>query len=178
MMARIVVFLLGVVLAQAALAAGGAYASEPEAMPAPEVRFEGDIAYVSGGVGRDERKAMHAMARRFNVRLNLVSAKGGEALSDVDVSVVDEHGRLRLRMRTMGPLLYLKLPDGRYQLNTAYRGGMHAVTLTAGPQPVDMIIRLPAVPGPDEWLLCKTGCSRVVPRAPPGAGGQASRRDP
>lgn len=177
-MARMIVFLLGVALAQAVLAAGGAYASETEPAPAPEIRFEGDIAYVSGGVGRDERQAMHAMAGRFNVRLNLVSAKGGEALSDVDVSIVDEQGRLRLRLRTMGPLLYLKLPTGHYQLNAAYRGAMHAVTLTAGPKPVDMILRLPAVPGPDEWLLCKTGCSRVAPRAPLGARGGALRSAP
>ena len=92
--------------------------------------------------------------------------------------IVDEQGRLRLRLRTMGPLLYLKLPTGHYQLNAAYRGAMHAVTLTAGPKPVDMILRLPAVPGPDEWLLCKTGCSRVTPRAPLGARGGALRSAP
>lgn len=130
-----------------------------EAAAVPEVHTKNDIAYVSGGVGQDEREHMRAMAGRFNVRLDIVSAKNGEALSDVDVAVVDAHGKLRLRVHTEGPLLYLMLPRGRYQITSAYRGAMQTVNIRAGIRPVDMVVRLPVDPGAGEWLLCKRGCA-------------------
>jgi len=148
-------------LAFAASAHAGA--AGPDAA-APEVRFQNEIAYVSGGVGSDERDTMHAMARRFNVRLNVVSARTGEALSDVDVSVADERGTLRLRVRTEGPLLYMRLPRGRYQITAAYRGVMQTLSIRAGAQPVDAVVRLRIEPGADEWLLCKRDCPRTGAR--------------
>ncbi|MGC5887475.1 hypothetical protein [Ralstonia pseudosolanacearum] len=143
-------------------------AAEPGFSDAPEIHFESEIAYVSGGIGSDERDAMHVMAHRFNVRLNIVSEKAGEALSDVDVSVVDANGKLRLRVRTAGPLLYMKLPRGRYQITAAYQGAMQTLNLRAGSQPVDSIVRLSAEPSAKEWLLCKLGCARGSLRRPSG----------
>ncbi|MCO5398867.1 hypothetical protein [Ralstonia soli] len=153
--------LCGVLAALALTAGTQATAAGPDIAAAPEVRFQNDIAYVSGGIGRDERDAMHAMAGRFNVRLNVVDAKTGEALSDVDVSVADDRGMLRLRVRTEGPLLYMRLPHGRYQITAAYRGVMQSFALRATTQPVDAVVRLRVVPGAEEWLLCKRGCSRT-----------------
>ncbi|MEW1781268.1 hypothetical protein AB0305_03610 [Arthrobacter sp. NPDC080086] len=137
-----------------------AVAAEPNVVASPEIRFQNEIAYVSGGVGRDERDTMHAMAGRFNVRLNVVAARTGEALSDVDISVADDRGKLRLRVRTEGPLLYMRLPHGRYQMTATYRGAMQTVSVRAGKLPVDAVVRLRVEPGPDEWLLCKRGCAR------------------
>lgn len=149
-------------LAALALAASAhAGAVGPDAVAAPEVRSQNEIAYVSGGVGSDERDTMRAMARRFNVRLNVVSVKTGEALSDVDVSVADERGKLRLRVRTEGPLLYMQLPRGRYQITAAYQGVMQTLSVRAGAQPVDAVVRLRVEPGTDRWLLCKRGCPRA-----------------
>ena len=149
-------------LALAASAHAGA--AGPDAAAAPEVRFQNEIAYVSGGVGSDERDTLHAMVRRFNVRLNVVSARTGEALSDVDVSVADDRGKLRLRVRTEGPLLYMRLPRGHYQITAAYRGAMQTLGVRAGAQPVDAVVRLHIEPGADEWLLCKRGCPRAGAR--------------
>jgi hypothetical protein len=151
-------------LAALVLAASAhAGAVEPDAA-APEVRFQNEIAYVSGGVGSDARDTMRAMARRFNVRLNVVSAKTGEALSDVDVSVADDRGTLRLRVRTEGPLLYMRLPRGHYRITAAYRGVMQTLSVRAGAQPVDAVVRLRIEPQADRWLLCKRGCPRAGAR--------------
>lgn len=150
------------------LASQAVVAAEPGTAAAPEIHFQDEIAYVSGGVGRDERDAMHAMARRFNVRLNVVSAKNGEALSDADAAVVDSRGKLRLRVHTAGPLLYMKLPHGRYQITVKSRGAMQTLNLQVGAQPVDAIVRLPSEPGEEEWLLCKRGCAQESGRRPAG----------
>ncbi|KHK58966.1 hypothetical protein PI87_00520 [Ralstonia sp. A12] len=154
--------------ALALLASQAVMAAEPGTTGAPEVHFQNEIAYVSGGVGRDERDAMHAMASRFNVRLNVVSARNGEALSDADVSVVDGHGKLCLRLRTAGPLLYMKLPNGRYQIHVNYQGAAQTLNLRAGMQPIDAVVRLPAEPGAAEWLLCKRGCAQRSSSQPMG----------
>ncbi|CAJ0887768.1 hypothetical protein R20233_03265 [Ralstonia sp. LMG 32965] len=148
---------------------GSTHAGEagPDAAVAPEVRFQDEIAYVSGGVGSDERDAMRSMARRFNVRLNVVSARTGEALSDVDVSVADDRGKLRLRVRTEGPLLYMRLPRGRYQMTATYRGAMQTQTIRAGALPVDAVVRLRTEPGAEEWLLCQRDCPRAGTRSTP-----------
>ncbi|CAJ0818039.1 MULTISPECIES: hypothetical protein [Ralstonia] len=150
------------------LASQAVIAAEPGIGATPEVRFQNEIAYISGGIGRDERDAMHAMAGRFNVRLNVVSARNGEALSDIDVSVVDEHGKPRLHLLMPGPLLYMKLPHGRYQLTAAYGRAVRTVLLRAGAQPVDMVVSLPAETEQEEWLLCKRGCAQRGARAPSG----------
>ena len=155
-------------LATLLLASQAVIAAEPDIGATLEIRFQNEIAYVSGGVGRDERDAMHAMASRFNVRLNVVSAKTGEALSDIDVSVVDEHGNLRLHLRTSGPLLYMKLPRGRYQLTATYGQAMRTFPLRVNAQPVDMVVSLPVQSEQEEWLLCKKGCAQRGVRAPSG----------
>ena len=136
-------------------------AAGADAAAAPEVRVQNEIAYVSGGVGSDARDTMHAMASRFNVRLNVVSARTGEALSDVDVSVADDRGTLRLRVRTDGPLLYMRLPRGHYQITAAYRGVMQTLSVRAGTKPVDAVVRLRIEPETDRWLLCKRDCPRA-----------------
>ncbi|MFS2106488.1 hypothetical protein [Ralstonia sp. Ralssp135] len=151
----------GILAAFVLAASAHAGAVGPDAAAAPEVRVQNEIAYVSGGVGSDERDTMHAMASRFNVRLNVVSARTGEALSDVDVSVADDHGKLRLRVRTEGPLLYMRLPRGRYQITAAYRGVMQTLSVRAGSKPVDAVVRLRTEPETDRWLLCKRDCPRA-----------------
>lgn len=150
------------------LASQASVAAEPGAAVTPEIHFANDIAYVSGGIGRDERAAMHAIARRFNVRLNVVSAKNGEALSDAEAAVVDGSGKLRLSVHMAGPLLYMKLPHGHYQVTVKFRGAMQTLNVQAGAQPVDVIVHLPSVPGPEEWLLCKRGCAQDSLRQPAG----------
>lgn len=145
-----------------------AVAAESSSSATPEIHFANDIAYVSGGIGSDERAAIHAIARRFNVRLNVVSAKNGEALSDAEAAVVDGGGKLRLSVHMAGPLLYMKLPHGRYQVTVKLRGAMQTLNVQAGAQPVDVIVHLPSEPGPGEWLLCKRGCAQDSLRRPAG----------
>ncbi|CAJ0793598.1 Carboxypeptidase regulatory-like domain-containing protein [Ralstonia mannitolilytica] len=137
-----------------------AMAAEADLTRVPEIRHQNEIAYLSGGIGRDERDAMRSVARQFNVRLNVVTLKTGEALSDVDVSVVDSHGKLRLRVRTEGPLLYMRLPHGRYQVTPAYIGAMQTLSIQVNSQPVDAVVRLHVEPGVEPWLLCRGGCPR------------------
>lgn len=73
------------------------------------------IAYMSGGVGLDEREAMHSLATNYNLRL-VFAAKEGAYLSDVKVDIRDTAGRNILSAVSNGPWFFAKLPNGRYRI--------------------------------------------------------------
>jgi len=79
------------------------------------------IAYVSGGVGMDERTAMDAMAKDYNVKLMFVEAPK-EYVSGVKVKIEDLSGKLLLETTSSGPWFWAKLPQGDYRLIASFRG--------------------------------------------------------
>ena len=78
---------------------------------------QGEVSFVSGGVGGDERDEMHAIQADYNLSL-LFSVKGtGEYLSDVRVHIEDSKGNTSLETVADGPMLYAKLKPGRYSVS-------------------------------------------------------------
>ncbi len=96
-----------------------------------EVRHQGDVAYVSGGVGEGEREALRAQADRFNLRMEL-AAKNGEYISNANVSVRNRSGEEVLNVVPEGPLLYAKLPAGSYTISADYAGKTQQKRVTLG----------------------------------------------
>lgn len=88
----------------------------------PKVQTQGEVSFVSGGIGADEVAAMHEVRRDYNLQL-LFAAKGsGEYLSAVAVVVKNAHGDTVLDTVADGPFLYARLPAGRYQVSASYEG--------------------------------------------------------
>jgi hypothetical protein len=84
---------------------------------------QGDVTFVSGGVGGDEQAAMQAMQSDYNLSL-LFSVQGtGEYLSDVKVSITDAHGNVFLETVADGPKLFANLKSGRYLITAADQNG-------------------------------------------------------
>ncbi|WP_144409816.1 hypothetical protein [Cupriavidus basilensis] len=136
------------------------HGARPYADTPLQVQEMNGIPYVSGGIGDDEVKAIRSMAGRFNVRLGFYNAKGGEALSDVVVSVVDSNGKRRLRVVSSGPLLYMRLPAGAYTLRAEYQGDSQTRRFTAGHAPVSYLFRLRVNEMEDDWIYCDSKCPR------------------
>jgi hypothetical protein len=88
----------------------------------PEPQQQGDIGFVSGGVGDDDRAALRQMAHNYNLRLQFAIQGSGEYLADVNVTLTDEKGRTLLDTISDGPLFFAKVPPGRYKI-TAAEGG-------------------------------------------------------
>lgn len=85
-------------------------------------QIQGEVTFVSGGVGEDEQNAMQALRADYNLHLQL-SVKGtGEYVSDVKVSIKDSSGNTLMESVSEGPMLFAKLKPGRY-LITADRDG-------------------------------------------------------
>ena len=92
--------------------------------PLPREQHKGAVTWISGGVGKDERDAMRQVASRYNVRLVMAVARKPSAafLGDVPVKISDGKGHAVLYIKTDGPLLFLKLPAGRYTVTAEVAG--------------------------------------------------------
>lgn len=75
--------------------------------------------FMSGGVGVEEREKMIEMAPGYDLKLSFADRQG-HYLSDVDVTVSDEHGKQVLHTTTEGPWLYVALPQGKYEVKARF----------------------------------------------------------
>lgn len=83
----------------------------------------GGIAYVSGGIGIEERAAMAARRAEFNLYLAFRRRGSGDLLADVSLQVLDRSRNIVLIAERVGPHVYVQLPPGTYHI-TANGHGM------------------------------------------------------
>ncbi len=95
----------------------GAYA---QTAGLPDVQQQGEVSYVSGGVGLDESHAFQQAAHQWPLSLRFTGA-GGEYLSGVHVSITG-HGGEALKADTRGPYMLVKLAPGSYRVKADYNG--------------------------------------------------------
>lgn len=100
------------------LAAGAADSSLPPIHPLTE----GSITYVSGGFGVDERDALAAVAKDYNLKLVFAEQGTGAYLADVKVSITGMKGQKILDAVSIGPWFMARLPAGHYKITAAVEG--------------------------------------------------------
>jgi len=113
----------GVLLTGAMLAGFGVTALADTMMPQP--MHEGSVAYISGGIGSDEQKALEASAGNYNLEITNAN-KAGQFTTDTNLVITSKNGREMIRVDNTGPLFYAKLPSGEYVIRAA-NGGQHEV---------------------------------------------------
>jgi hypothetical protein len=104
---------------------GGAPAWADGALPAVE-RIHG-IEVLSGGVGRDEARALQGEARHWPLALEFAVKEpkvtnGAEFAADVAVHIRDAHGRGVLDTTADGPFLLARLAPGTYRVDASLDG--------------------------------------------------------
>lgn len=97
----------------------------PDALP--PVQTKGDLAWVSGGVGKSQAKAFERAEAHYPLTLEFVvkpKARGGPAefTAAVPVTIANAHGTKMLRATARGPFMLLKLPHGRYTVTAEHDG--------------------------------------------------------
>ena len=102
------------------------------------------VAYVNGGIGKTEAERIEAQARGYNLRLMFSEGRTNSFISDVHLKIVDQAGHQVLALRDAGPLTNIKLPPGKYQVDTSFGRMQHhnSVELKDG-QPVDLYLHFP-----------------------------------
>lgn len=100
---------------------GDGYANDHHDDGAMRVRHQGDVAFVSGGVGLDESRALLREGQHYPLMLSFLGSNR-EYLSDVHVKIVGTDGDEVLSTAAQGPYLLARLPSGRYTVRVAYHG--------------------------------------------------------
>ncbi|SAI21348.1 Uncharacterised protein [Bordetella ansorpii] len=109
-----------------AAAAGSAWAQDGR----PQVHKQGEVSYVSGGVGQEESSYLKSVSGDYNLRLQFALSDGGAYVSDVEVRVRNASGQDVLSAKSDGPIFYAKLPEGTYDLTVAYAGKPQSKKIT------------------------------------------------
>jgi len=105
-------------LAVAMLQAAPVLAADLSALPPAQT--QGNITYITGGVGQPESTAMKAAAGRHDLAL-MFATRSREFLADVKVDITNSRGSRVLDI-TSGPILLVDLPNGRYTVHADVGG--------------------------------------------------------
>ncbi len=84
-----------------------------------QVQKQGNISYVTGGIGADESKRLQATQNQYNLRI-MNADKEGRFSGDTRI-LISNLQRESLLDVTRGPIFYANLPTGRHII-TGYRG--------------------------------------------------------
>lgn len=99
------------------LVAGSAFAQTPDVhqeRPLPP-------AFISGGVGEEDRAELEATEKSYSFKLVLVG-EGGVFLDDVHVTITDATKQEILVANTEGPILLVQLKPGKYNVRAEVQG--------------------------------------------------------
>jgi len=87
-----------------------------------EIQQQGDVRYVSGGIGDEQEQALKGMAGNYDLEVTF-AADEGNYLGGADLVIMKPRAKTAvLRTSTAGPILLAELPPGRYELRATANG--------------------------------------------------------
>jgi len=109
----------------------------------PDILQQGQITYTSGGIGLEERGALEATVKNYNLIISN-AGKNGEFTADTTVVVSSRGNQELLTVNDAGPLLYAKLPAGEYVVKATNRekNAVRTVSIT-GQKPTRLYFTWP-----------------------------------
>lgn len=116
-------------IAMTIAASGLAFSVNAAAAPLsalPATQKQGDISYLSGGIGQTEANAIKHVAKRYPLELEFVlkAKPKDEYLADVKVNIKDAHDKVVLDTTADGPFLLAQMPAGKYTISADRHGKM------------------------------------------------------
>lgn len=89
------------------------------------------ITYLSGGIGEDEARAI-GQAHGYNLHMTFAIGPENKYVPDVDVTVQSASGQTLLTLSDAGPLVYVQLPPGKYNVVATRNGEARRDTAEVG----------------------------------------------
>jgi hypothetical protein len=86
----------------------------------PPVQTQGDISYVSGGIGHDEAEALRHDENQWPLAIGFFGPTA-DYLADVHVRIADSKGTELMQADSRGPYMLVKLPAGSYNVYARYK---------------------------------------------------------
>ena len=94
----------------------------PQDSPAPVVKKQSGIAYVSGGATEAEARELQRVANKYPMQLRFVIGDDAAAGEGVRVTVKDLRGDKVIEAVSAGPVFYFNPPSGRWTIDAEYQG--------------------------------------------------------
>ena len=90
----------------------------------PKIQKQGEITYITGGVGKEESKAIRDDAKNWPLVIDFSQhLENHDAwISQVYFRILDVKGNAIFEATTDGPFLMANLPSGNYTLTATYEG--------------------------------------------------------
>ena len=86
--------------------------------------------YVNGGIGDEGMARMHSIANEYPLHIIFSEGKDGAFLADIPVTILDRHHKAVVELPDAGPLLYVRLPKGKYTVNAEHHGVKQSRSVT------------------------------------------------
>jgi hypothetical protein len=113
----------------------------------PPSKTQGDISFITGGIGTDESSAMFAAAKKWSLLIEMSEIDGsgrGAWIAGIDIRVLNAKQQSILETVCDGPLMLLNVPPGQYIVEASYQGKLlkRSVVLKEGdPQKLTLFWR-------------------------------------
>ncbi len=108
-----------------------AHAQSADQGALPAAAQQGDVTFLSGGVGKDESDAIKKAGAHWPLSLTFI---GGDRnfVADVAVKITDSKGGTILETSSKGPYMLVRLHPGHYTVHATYAGKevTHTVNVT------------------------------------------------
>lgn len=91
----------------------------------PPSKAQGNISFITGGIGSDESSAIFAAAKKWALLIEMseIDRSGrGVWIAGVDIRVLDAKQQTLLETICDGPLMLLNAPSGQYIVEASYQG--------------------------------------------------------
>jgi hypothetical protein len=126
-------FLLALLVVSGFFLTQTAYAQDTDGGGLPQELHQGNLTFVTGGVGLDESQALRQAAQHWPLAMRFTGSSS-DYLADVRVTISNAAGKAVLQADSRGPYMLVKLHPGRYTVKAAYEGHdqTRSVTLKRG----------------------------------------------
>jgi hypothetical protein len=95
----------------------------------PQTQTQGDVSFVTGGVGLDESTALRRAQSQWPLSLRF-TGPGSEYVADVHVQIVSAAGATVLDTTSKGPYMLVRLKPGRYTVHVNHGSVDRSQTVT------------------------------------------------
>ncbi len=90
------------------------------------------ISYLSGGIGDEELTFIKQATREYNLHLTFSEGRSNAYVSDIKLTINNLRGKTLLALEQAGPLVYVKLPAGRYDISAELEGRIEKRRVVVG----------------------------------------------
>ena len=97
--------------------------------------------FINGGISEEEAATIRQNAKNFSLQVLFSGGAVGGWLTDVSMMILDGNGKTVFWKKSSGPMLYIDLPAGDYQVIGRYNGERQSKRFTlTGEKPQRVIL--------------------------------------